>query len=208
MDIHMHMSRNIFARRIVFRFSVLSTVMAPGDNALNYCVCCKQFVTQKVERAHRRAMFSNPYASARPEPDRKPIINLNSVFRSAEVPSTTQSHSTVMDLEMDGMGFSDPEDAIEEVQDPPMPNFPPLHVRSAYAARVQDTGDESDDDIDEDKVPLEDSGERGDGTSDLDIVDWETLGVELASMDASGEAYAVHVAEVGVSSCFLIFNCH
>ena len=204
----MHVSRNIFAQRDVFRFSVLSIVMAPGDNALNYCVCCKQFITQKVERAHRRAMFSNPYASARPEPARKPTINLNSVFRSAELPSTMQSHSTVTDSEMDGMGFGDPEDAIEAVQDPPMPNFPPLHVRSAYAARVQDTGDESDDDIDEDKVPLEDSEERGDGTSDSDIVDWETLEAELASMDASGEAYAVHAAEVGVFLCFLLFNCH
>jgi hypothetical protein len=181
--------------------------MAPGDNALNYCVCCKQFVTQKVERAHRRAMFSNPYASAKPELARKPIINLNSVFRSAELPSTTRSHSTVTDLEMAEIGFGDPEDAVAEAQDPSMPNFPPLHVRSAFAARVQDTGD-SDDDIDEDKVPLEDPEERGDGTSDSDIVDWEKLGVELASMDASGEAYAVHAAEVGVSSCFFIFNWH
>jgi len=37
------------------------------------------------------------------------------------------------------------------------------------------------------------------GNETVDLVDWEALEAELASMDAPGETYAVHAAELGVS---------
>ena len=191
---------------------IFSTVMAPGKNALNYCICCKQIVTRKVELAHRRTMFSNPYASARPESAHKPRINLNSVFQSADLSSKPHSTPTGTEINGDELMADDfmdinSEDAIEDTQDTRMPDFPSVHVRSAFAARVEGVDDTGDDDIDE--IPLEDPEERGDETSDSDgVVDWERLEVELVSMDMSGEAYAVHAAEVGVFPYFPIFNCY
>ena len=177
--------------------------MAPGNNALKYCICCKQYITVQAERTHRRAMFSNPYTSARPESAAsKPLLNLNSVFEP-------QSHSTAMDSEMGGtyddermdkfmdIGSGDPEDTIEEAQDINNPTFP------SHAAGVQDDGDS---DIDDDEVPLEDPEEPGDGTSDEDIVDWENIEVELVSMDTSGNDYAANAAEVGMSLFFSTIN--
>lgn len=32
--------------------------MAPGNNTLKYCNCCKQFITKGAELVHRRAMFT------------------------------------------------------------------------------------------------------------------------------------------------------
>jgi hypothetical protein len=186
--------------------------MAPGNNALKYCSCCKQFVTKRAELTHRRAMFSHPYASARPESS-KAVIDLNSVFKSTslKLPSTTHSHSTATDSQMSGangptmgdsmdIGYGNPEDAIEEAQNTSMPNFPSLHVRTVSAAQVQDDDDDDGDDIndDESEIPLQDSEQPDDETSHSDIVDWEALEVELASMDTSGQSYyAVHAAEVG-----------
>jgi len=95
----------------------------------------------------------------------------------------------------DHTGSGDPEDAIEEAQDIDIPAFP------SHAAGVQD---DSDSDIDDDEVSLEDSEEPGDGTSDLDIVDWENIEVELASMDTSGNDYAANAVEVGMSLFFLL----
>ena len=119
--------------------------MASGNNALKYCTCCKQFVTRKAELAHRRAMFSHPYALATPP---KPIISLTSVFRSAdsELPPIGNSDSTgmatdsQMNLVADGpltddfvepdidVSFCNPEDTVEEAQDTPIPNFPSLDI--------------------------------------------------------------------------------
>src|SRR5258705_33825 len=80
--------------------TIFSTVMAPGNNTLKYCNCCKQFITKGAELVHRRAMFSHPYASARPQSSTA-ILNLNSVFKSAELSSTTHStDSTATDSQM------------------------------------------------------------------------------------------------------------
>ena len=69
-------------------------------------------------------------------------------------------------------------------------------------AGVKDDGDS---DTDDDEVPLEDPEEPGDGASSLDIIDWETIEVELASMDTSRSDYATNAAEVGMSLFFLLF---
>jgi hypothetical protein len=101
------------------------------------------------------------------------------------------------------IGFDNPEDAIEEVQDTPTPSFPSLCVRNAFqAASAEDDDDDDDSNMDEGEIPLEDPEEPGDRTSDSGIVDWETLEIELASMDMSGQGYAVDAAEIGVTSCF------
>jgi hypothetical protein len=183
--------------------------MAPGNNALQYCICCKQFVAKKAELAHRRAMFSHPYASAHARPE-STILNLNSVFESAKSPSTTHSHPTATDSQMDSqldtdgptmddsvdMDFDDPELAIEEARDTLMPSFPSLHIQSA--ARIQDDDDDDEINDNEGEIPVEDHNEPG----NKDIVDWEMLEVELASMGTLGQEYAVYAAEVGVSPCF------
>ena len=99
--------------------------------------------------------------------------------------------------------FGNPEDTVEEAQNTSFPSFPSLDVRSGFAARVDDDNDSNDGDTNDDgEIPLEDPEEPDYETSmDMDVVDWEALEVELASMDMSGQSYAVHAAEVGVSLC-------
>ena len=155
-------------------------------------------------------MFGHPYASAKPESS-KAIIDLNSAFQgaSAELPPTTRSHSMVVDFQMDldNAPMTDNfvvedsnSEAVEEPQDISMPSFPPLHVRSPFTARVEDDDNSDPDDsgIDEGDIPLEDSEESRDNSD----VDWETLEVELTLMDTSGQDYAVHAAEVGMSPSY------
>lgn len=154
-------------------------------------------------------MFGYPYA--KPESS-KAIIDLNSAFQgatsSAELPPTTQSTDFQMDFDdapvTDNFVDNTVEDseAVEEAQDVDisMPSFPPLHVRSAFTARVEDDDNSDSDDggINEGDIPLEDSEEYGDKSD----VDWETLEVELTLMDTSGQGYAVHAAELGMSPCY------
>jgi hypothetical protein len=98
--------------------------------------------------------------------------------------------------------FGNPEDTVEEAQDTSFPSFPSLDVRSGFAARVDDDDSDNDNDDgdtnDDGEIPLEDPEEP----MDSDVVDWETREVELASMDMSGQSYAVYAAEVSVSLYF------
>jgi len=192
--------------------------MAPAENSLVFCACCQQWITVKAERTHGRAQLANPYPLPKLDPtqlsqkldlgalldadsdedDRHSVdasMSIDSPISVSQIPEYNGEHP-VLDV---GQLFEDePTDdlPIQEAVEVP---YIPVHPRP-YAATVED-GSDSEEEIDDEGIPIEDEEFDPDDDEMMDLVDWEELEKEmyvLENLDRTGEVYAVNAAKLGV----------
>lgn len=193
--------------------------MAPAENSLVFCACCKRWITAKAERSHRRALLSHPYPPPNPDPARSTQkLNLGALLDAdsdepeddrGSLTASMSVDSPTSDRAEEEFGAEDPvldvgqlfeDEASDDQPEHQAVEVPYVPVRPRpFAATVEDASD-SEEEVDDEGIPIEDEEPDSDDDEMTDIVDWEALEKEmhvLENLDRTGEAFAVHAAKLG-----------